>query len=68
MTPYKPKPPRRLIATQIDLAPGPGYRIYFGIEDKELIVLLAGGDKQSQQRDIDKANWNEYQRKTHGTS
>jgi len=34
---------------------GPGYRIYYTSRGDELIVLLAGGDKSTQQKDIRKA-------------
>lgn len=34
---------------------GPGYRIYFTFRSGNLILLLAGGDKGSQERDIDVA-------------
>lgn len=34
---------------------GPGYRLYFTRRGKVVIVLLCGGDKSSQQRDIRKA-------------
>lgn len=35
---------------------GPGYRVYFTIQNNEVIYLLNGGDKDSQQDDIKKAH------------
>jgi putative addiction module killer protein len=34
---------------------GPGYRVYFCKREDEVILLLAGGDKSTQQRDIARA-------------
>jgi putative addiction module killer protein len=31
---------------------GPGYRIYYTERNGELVILLAGGDKSTQQQDI----------------
>lgn len=31
---------------------GPGYRLYYTVRDKEIVLLLVGGDKKSQPRDI----------------
>ena len=37
-----------------------GYRVYFKLKDKRIIILLIGGDKSTQQKDIEKAKkiWN----------
>lgn len=34
---------------------GPGYRIYFWKRGRSLVILLAGGDKRTQSRDINTA-------------
>ena len=41
---------------------GPGYRLYFGQEGQTLIVLLGGGTKARQSRDIAdaKVRWADY--------
>ena len=41
---------------------GPGYRVYFGRDGETLMVLLLGGDKGAQERDIKKAitYWEDY--------
>ena len=44
---------------------GPGYRVYFGRDGNTLVVLLGGGTKVCQQRDIENARdlWREYKRR-----
>jgi len=44
---------------------GPGYRIYFGKDGEQLVILLAGGTKKRQQADIDAAQalWTTYKRR-----
>ncbi|MSO20905.1 MAG: type II toxin-antitoxin system RelE/ParE family toxin [Acidobacteria bacterium] len=43
---------------------GPGYRIYFGRDGDELVILIGGGTKHRQQRDIALAKecWASYKR------
>jgi putative addiction module killer protein len=44
---------------------GPGYRVYFGRDGELLVILLTGGTKRRQQRDIDAAKtmWTDYRRR-----
>ncbi len=41
---------------------GPGYRIYYGITEEKIVLILSGGDKNNQSRDIEKAKklWATY--------
>lgn len=34
---------------------GPGYRVYYTVKNGIVVLLLCGGDKSSQQKDIDRA-------------
>jgi putative addiction module killer protein len=44
---------------------GPGYRVYFGRDGETLVILLTGGTKKRQQRDIEAAiaYWQDYKRR-----
>lgn len=41
---------------------GPGYRVYFGYDGPSIVILLAGGTKKRQAKDIDtaKKRWVDY--------
>jgi putative addiction module killer protein len=41
---------------------GPGYRVYFAQKRQTLVILLCGGDKRTQERDIQRAKqyWQDY--------
>src|SRR5437588_7372395 len=47
---------------------GPGYRIYFGRDGERLVILLAGGTKSRQQKDIATAQkrWADYKKRKKG--
>jgi putative addiction module killer protein len=44
---------------------GPGYRVYFGMDGKELVVLVGGGTKKKQSSDIKTAalHWTDYKKR-----
>ena len=48
---------------------GPGYRLYFGRDGEQIVVLLGGGTKRRQQRDIETAQsrWADYRRRKKGS-
>lgn len=41
--------------SELRIDTGPGYRVYYTTKSDEIILLLAGGDKSTQTRDIEKA-------------
>jgi putative addiction module killer protein len=47
---------------------GPGYRVYFGQDGPALVILLIGGTKKRQQRDIDAGHtyWQDYKQSKRG--
>jgi putative addiction module killer protein len=47
---------------------GPGYRVYVAQDGEKLVILLVGGTKKRQQRDIDqaKAYWRDYKHRKKG--
>ena len=53
-----------VIECRIDL--GAGFRIYFGRDGDNLVILLSGGTKKSQRADIDEAKrrWPDYKKRS----
>lgn len=49
---------------ELKIDTGPGYRVYFGLTADQTALLLCGGDKRSQVRDIQRAKnyWKNYRR------
>ncbi len=45
---------------------GPGYRVYYAVAGREIVLLLSGGDKRTQDADINRACdfWQDWQRRT----
>src|SRR3989338_8652478 len=44
---------------------GPGYRVYYALDGKAVVLLLLGGDKSTQEKDIVQAKiyWTDYKRR-----
>lgn len=47
---------------ELRIPEGKGYRVYYGWDGDAVVILLCGGDKSSQKRDIDRAKryWRQY--------
>jgi len=45
---------------------GPGYRVYYAIQNQRVILLCEGGDKRTQAADIKRAveRWQDWQRRS----
>jgi putative addiction module killer protein len=41
--------------SELRVTTGPGYRVYYTLRGDEIIILLVGGDKSTQTKDIEKA-------------
>ncbi len=55
-------------AAEMRIDHGPGYRVYFGFDGRTLVVLLGGGTKRRQERDIAQAlaAWRDYKARKKG--
>lgn len=47
---------------ELRIPKGPGLRVFYGLDGATIVVLIGGGDKSSQRKDIRKAQklWKEY--------
>ena len=47
---------------ELRIALGPGLRVYYGLHGQHVVILLGGGDKRSQPRDIRRAQqlWQQF--------
>lgn len=47
---------------ELRIAFGPGLRVYYGLSGRQVVILLGGGDKSSQTRDISRAQrcWQQF--------
>lgn len=49
--------------SELKIDHGPGYRVYYAMSGKAVVLLLIGGDKSTQSKDIETARryWQDYQ-------
>jgi len=47
---------------ELRIALGPGIRVYYGLQGQQVVILLGGGDKSTQARDIRRAQqlWQQF--------
>ena len=47
---------------ELRIALGPGLRVYYGLQGRQVVVLVGGGDKSTQSRDIRRAQqlWHQF--------
>lgn len=51
---------------ELKIKHGPGYRVYYALENNVVVLLLFGGDKHSQDTDIERAigYWKDWKRRS----